>query len=360
LKILVAISLAIAAIVAAVMIYRAEPDTLDQRVKAEQARESEMKHPSPSVVLSIRASTPSPLPTAAGKSVRGLASQEYSKARSLKTLYDRLSAPGATATGDDKYVLYKILAGCARRSDSKTSVDPAARQQALDKRRKDLEAQIPLTNPDRQKRLDAFDAISQRCAGMENVETSKAELDKLLADAAAMGDPKAQARLAFPQMAPMQGQNPNMPQRAAMNLSDDQFHTMQSAIASRDPDAIIIAGMALSNTYDDAILQVGADRGELQARASMEAWRLVACEYGMECGPENQELQTACFAQGRCAATTVPDQVFYYDVSPYEAQLIDQYRQVFRNAVANNDWSGLTLARQPNTSSSRFYFGIGP
>ncbi|MFZ3323239.1 MAG: hypothetical protein WA190_12770 [Usitatibacter sp.] len=350
-KILVAISLAVAAIVAAVMIYRAEPDTLDQRLKAEQAREREMKNPSPSVVLSINPAQSSPMMRAANAPTMTPMGQEYAKARSLKPLYDRLKAPDGTNTGEAKFYLYKILATCGNVSGVERP-GPGGKDQA--QARRDLEAMIPPSSPDREKRLALFDQVGARCSGLEGLTATKADLDKLLADAARDGDPKAQARLAVPQATVATDTAPHL------NITDDQFRALQAAIASRDPEAITIAGMALSNTFDDAVLQVGPDHALLSGNASFEAWRLVACEYGMECGADNPFLQNACIYTGRCAANTVQDQIFYYNVSPYDAQLIDQYRQVFRNAVANNDWSGLNLARQPNTSGSRFSFSAWP
>jgi hypothetical protein len=267
----------------------------------------------------------------------------------LKPLYDRLSAPGGAATGEAKYFLYKIMAGCGHAADAKAN-DPRHKDRAT--QRRELEALVPTSNPDRDKRLQLFDQQTARCEGLD-ITRSRADLDKLLADAAAGGDPKAQARLAIPP-------STNGPTGIQINISDDQFHALQSAIASRDPEAIMIAGTALSNSFNDAILQVGPEHDQLQERASMEAWRLVACAYGMDCGPGNGMLMAACVEVGQCAANTVQDQVFYYNVSPYEAQLIDRYRQVFTNAVANNDWSGLQLSRQPNTSGSRFFFGGPP
>jgi hypothetical protein len=106
--------------------------------------------------------------------------------------------------------------------------------------------------------------------------------------------------------------------------------------------------------------EVGPSHEQLQGRASFEAWQLVACEYGLDCGSNSRQLQRVCVFNGQCAAATVQDQVYYYDVTPYEAQLIEQYRQVFRNAAANNDWSGITFARRPNTSGSRYIFGATP
>jgi hypothetical protein len=349
-KILVAIALAAIGIVLAVLTYRAEPDTLDQRIKAEQDREKSMSRPSPSVVLSINASQPSTMPKAANANVRSPMALEYATARSLKPLYDRLSAPGGTGTAEAKYILYKLLSSCAKKTDAKP---PSGPTKDTSQRRRDLEAMIPESSPDRAKRLALFDQMSSRCEGLESLTTSKADLDKLLADAAKDGDPKAQARLAAPAMT-------NGPNGSKMTITDDQYRALQAAIASRDPEAITIAGTALSNTFDDAVFRIGPTQDELSNRASMEAWRLVACEYGMECGPDSPSLATACVYAGHCAANTVQDQVFYYGVSPYDAQLIDQYRQLFRNAVANNDWSGLALSRQPNTSGSRFFFGSSP
>ena len=54
------------------------------------------------------------------------------------------------------------------------------------------------------------------------------------------------------------------------------------------------------------------------------------------------------------------DQVYFYDVTPYEAQLVEQYRQIFRNAAGSNDWSAITFARRPNTAGSRYIFGPTP
>jgi hypothetical protein len=140
-------------------------------------------------------------------------------------------------------------------------------------------------------------------------------------------------------------------------MSDVQLRTLEEAIASRDPEAIFIAGITLSSTFRDVVPEIGPNHDELQGRAAAEAWSLVACEYGLECGAGSRLLQNPCIYSGQCASTTVQDQTFFYGTTPYEAQLLDQYRQVFRNAVANNDWSGITFARRPNTSSNRYMFG---
>ncbi|HUL97645.1 MAG TPA: hypothetical protein VLT89_16665 [Usitatibacter sp.] len=361
-KALAALAVALVAIAIVVAAYRADPDkTIEAREAREAKKAQESKFSSPSVVLSINAGKASPFTAPPSNPRASPLAAEFDKARALKPLYDRLMAPGGAATGDAKFILYKILSTCVPEA---AGVSAADLQQARAKRRQQLEAQIPQASQDRAKRLAMYDQMmsGERCAGFESVTATKDDIDKLLKDAAAEGDPKARARLAtreldasFVPPAPGKPANFNGPA-----LTDTQLQTFRDAIASRDPEAIVIAGTALSVTFRDAVIEVGPTHEELQSRASMEAWRMVACEYGLDCGPESRTLQEACAYQGYCAATTVPDLVYFYGVSPYEAQLIDQYRQVFRNAAANNDWSGLEVARRANTSGNRFYFSSSP
>jgi hypothetical protein len=309
--------------------------------------------PSPSVVLSINASRVSPALPAARTANESATAKEFATAKGLKPLYDRLAAQGAAATPDAKYYLYRILSGCATRTDQ----PDGGRLDSVADQRQRLEALIPTTSRDRAKRLASFDEITvRRCDGMEKVGTTKAELDKLLSDAAAAGDPKARALIAARELT----SKPMVPSPDGMtgpSISDAQLRTLQEAVASRDPEAIMIAGSALSSSYRDVVPEIGPNHDEMQGRAAYEAWNLVACEFGLECGSSSRSLQTACAFSGQCAASTVQDQVYYYGVTPYEAQLLDQYRQVFRNAATNNDWSGITFARRPNTSGNRYMFG---
>lgn len=309
--------------------------------------------PSANVVLYINASKPSPAPpVASAANVSGIG-KEFATARGLKPLYDRLAAPGAAATADAKYYLYRILSGCATRTDQ----PEGGRLKSVADQRQRLEALIPTTSKDRAKRLAIFEEVMvQRCDGMEKVATTQAELDKLLSDAAAAGDPKARALIAARELTsrPM---TPSPDGVSGPSLSDAQLRVLQEAVASRDPEAIAIAGSALASTYQDVVPEMGPDHEPMQGRAAYEAWELVACEFGLDCGAGSRPLQLACMSMGQCAANTVQDQVYFYGVTPYEAQLIEQYRQIFRNAAANNDWSGITFAHRPNTTGMRFVFG---
>jgi hypothetical protein len=140
-------------------------------------------------------------------------------------------------------------------------------------------------------------------------------------------------------------------------LTDAQLQTLRQAIASGDPDAVFSAGTVLSNTFADLVLESSATHEPLQQAAAFSAWRLLACEYGAECGSSNTWLRMQCAVDGECAASNVQDAIFFYQVPPYQAQLVDQYRNLFRNA-ANGDWSGINFARRPGGLGGRYYFSI--
>jgi len=294
------------------------------------------ERPAPSVVLSIDVSKPSARAGAPHTRPPLTLAREFEQAATLRPLYDRLSAPGAAATPEARYVLYRILGTCARRTDPAPGV-PSQTDRA--ERRKQLEASIPDANPLKAVRLKAFDDLG-RCAGMEGVTTTKAELDRLLDEAAQQGNAPARA------LQVQRDLGSDMP-RGGAPANAAQLQALRDAVASRDPAAIAIAGTVLSNTFNDTVIEVGDNHDALDNVASRQAWRLLACEYGLECGSGNQELQTACAFLGRCGPTTVPDLIYFYETTPNQAQLVEQYRQVFRQAIEANDWGGLTFASRP-------------
>jgi hypothetical protein len=291
------------------------------------------ERPAPSVVLSIDVSKPSSMAAVARAKAPVTLARELEQSTALRPLYDRLSAPGGAATPEAKYVLYRILSTCARRTDAtRGTPQPPSRTE----RRKQLEASIPDANPLKAVRLKAFDDLD-RCAGMEGVATTQAELDKLLDAAAQQGNAPARA------LQVQRDLGSDMPHGAAPAM-ETHFQALRDAVASKDPAAIAIAGTVLSNTFNDTVIEVGETHDALDNVASRQAWRLLACEYGLECGSGNQELQMACAFSGRCGPTTIPDLIYFYETTPNQAQLVEQYRQVFRPAIDANDWSGLTFA----------------
>jgi hypothetical protein len=173
--------------------------------------------------------------------------------------------------------------------------------------------------------------------GFEGVTISQADLDKLLADSAAGGDPRARA---------MQIEQELITSRRTLGrdnatLGDAQIDTLKQSLASKDPEAIRVAGRVLSNSWSDYALRMGPDQQPVEQRAFMQAWLVLACEYGAPCGSDTPRLQQACAFQGHCDAQSYPDYLYYYGSSPYDSQLLVQYRTVLRTAIETGDWSQL-------------------
>lgn len=297
---------------------------------------------SPTTVLSIaptgssQAANPAPTPP-------GSLAEEYRRSARLKPLLDRLKS-GASTSADGKLALYLVLRECAK-------VQGGGEDRPAFPDVTKLSMSISDDNPDKQQRLQTARELKARCEGLDDVATSSAQLRSLLNDSAAGGNQEARVRALAHQLVE-QAQPGELPQ-----LSDAHLQVLREAISSRDPGAILSAGIFLSNTFADLIVEDNATHDPIQPTAAVSAWRLISCEYGADCGASNTWLQLQCAADGECAASNVQDAIFYYEVSPYQAQLIERYRNIFDSAV-NGDWSEITLARRPGGPGSRYHFGI--
>jgi hypothetical protein len=270
---------------------------------------------------------------------------EYLGAKTYKALFDRLSGSTEGQTPEGLYVLYDILRKCATITE-RTTRQPLVR--TADQRRDQFVAAIPENDPVREKRIAAFDEVAtNRCAGMEGVAITQSALNNLLAQAAAAGDPKAQALTLEQSLwaARRGGRNDTAP-------TDQQVDQLRNAIMSRDPEAMLIGGRVLSASWHDFSLRIG-DNQVVEQRSFNQAWALLACDYGYPCGDNNPRVLSACAYQGYCNAQTLPDYIFYYGASPYDSQLLVQYRETLRTAIETNNWSTLNVVRGPVPAQAR-------
>jgi hypothetical protein len=299
------------------------------------------------------------LGTALPVKVRATLFSEFLGAKTYRALYDRLKDSSEGQTPEGKYVMYEMMRRCAAVSDRR------AAPRNVDQKRDEFMAALPSSDPLRDKRIAAFEEVTvNRCAGLENVAMSQADLNRMLADAAAAGDPKAQA-LAMEQelwaarrAAGREGQWG----RNSVTLSDAQITAMQGLAASRDPEAMLIAGRMLSTSWHDLTLRAGPDGQPVEQRAFMQAWQLLACDYGYPCGDNNPRVLSACAYQGHCNASSLPDYLYYYGASPNDSQLMSQYREILRTAIETGNWSQMSVTRGPRPPGTPMFGfnGIGP
>ena len=294
-----------------------------------------------------------PLRSAAPAKVQRVTLQgEFLRAKSFKALYDRIGNGPEGQTPEGWYVMYEMLRRCANVTD-RTARPPAA--PATGRKRDDFIASIPGTDPLRDKRIAAYDDVAaDRCAGMEGITVTQADLDQLLANAAAGGDAKAQALTLEQQLwaerraSASQGQ---WGRNTSVTLSDAQVANAQALAGSRDPEAMIIAGRILSTPWNNFALGAGTQGAIVEPRAFMQAWQLVACEYGYPCDGTNPRVLSGCAYQGHCSAMSLADYIYYYGASPNDSQLMSQYQDLLRTAVETGNWSQLPVVRGARPAS---------
>ena len=197
---------------------------------------------------------------------------------------------------------------------------------------------------------------------MESVTIAQAELDKMLANAAAGGDAKAQALSLEQQLwapeRPRHGrlgtrQHRVVERRAGGEPAVDRGHARSGGDAHR-------GARALSGNWNDYTLRVGPDGAPVEQRAFMQAWQLLACDNGYPCDDTNPRvLSVGCAYQGHCNAQNLADYIYYYGASPNDSQLMNQYVDILRTAIQTGNWSQVNVARGPRPPAPPNGFGPG-
>jgi len=280
--------------------------------------------------------------------------QEYESRKGRKALYDRLSQL-PTRTPEESYVLAEVLNDCreaSRMKDMRKTIEEemsAGRNRAM--------ATLSDKDPAKEARIAAWEKMFGRrggtpvCAGFEDVSVSRADIRAAMAKAAEAGDPRARARLVeidawAPLLGPdgymFQGRDSKMP-----SLSDAQLATLREALASNDPAAIMAAGRLLSSTLADLQIRAGPDERAVDPRAFYDAWTLVACDAGSDCGPLHQSILSGCFAFGNCDARDLREYLFFYENSPQQSQRVAEYQARIARAIQTGDWSYFQFHRGP-------------
>ena len=305
----------------------------------------------PSAVLSVDP-RPNPLRPAKPVPVRATLFNDFLGARQYRAIYDRLKGSAEGDTAEGRLVLWEILRNCANITEGKRYV-----WRAQQPKRDEFVKGIAPTDPQRDRRIAAYDDFNaSKCQGFEGVNITQADLDKVLAAAAAMGDPRARATAIEQEL----WQARRTQGRDVATIPDENIEALKQIVSSKDPEAIRVAGRILSNSWNDYGLRIGAEQQPVEQRAFMNAWLVLACEYGQPCGPDTPRMLQACAMQGHCDAQTFPDYLYYYGSTPHDSQLLVQYRATLRQAIETGDWSQIIVARGVTWGANRINFVPGP
>jgi len=288
---------------------------------------------SSAVVLQINPSIPSSPEGKRAVLPDGSSWRDYEKATNLHALYERLSAN--PVSGEASYLRYRIVAECENVRRRGSELDSLA---------------ASLQGAEQRRRREALAHLRGRCDGMSAVPYSDALAASLLADAVERGDRKAIVH----QLA----QDILLTARDTFgpSISEDQLSRLRSGVQSKDPVAMVMAGQTLSNAFRDLVIEETNSGREIDYRTAREAWRMLGCDFGLECGVEHQAVMEACAFEGHCDAITLPDFLYFYRLSPAEAQAAARYRMLFLTAAESGDWSGLRFSRRQNPNGGRALF----
>jgi len=155
-------------------------------------------------------------------------------------------------------------------------------------------------------------SIVNACRGFGDTAITRGDVERAYAQAAAAGNPAAQARLVESRLVNDGGRSdlPEWTRKAEVPtnlvkpapLSAQEQQQLLDILLTADPVAIVEAGHVLTVGGERQVVQVGngAGSGDAGPYGDWE-FMLAACEFGFECGRENLMVSRACAFQGQCA-----------------------------------------------------------
>jgi hypothetical protein len=281
---------------------------------------------------------------------------QFRERKDWPQLYQRLK--NGPQTAEALHLQAELLDRCAKRPPAADGKAPDSREV----RREKFVQTLAGNEAQKAARLKAYDALNvDACGELRGIEYAKEDIARLRKAAADAGDVRARARQLRDEIYKAQDdankQRPEGgPPPTGYPISDAQWAAMRDVLASGDPAAIEELRGIVSSTLTDASIRIGPDKEPIDHRAFWNAWGLAACDLGQNCGADSPQLLSSCAHQNQCGSASVQDHTYYYDSSPYTAQLVERYRQMFADMIRTGNFDNLTIARGPQGQQSTFMF----
>jgi hypothetical protein len=273
--------------------------------------------------------------------------QEINAGRNVGAIYARLTETNPR-TPEEQWLLARLVTVCGRvvDPDQPPAAGVTVRTPPSDAARVRFSDSIPADDPNREKRIAAFDGMRRdRCEGMAGVEMQRKEWRGLLEDAAARGNLNARVDLINDDIAGAL-RSPQKGRFLIPAITSEQVDALKQAVASGDPYALATGMRLLAGGYSNMSLLDGAGQ-PVDLRAMVTAVDLMGCDSGYPCDGSNRSMLIGCALFDRCAASNLRDYTMYYDASPYTSQRIAQYQQALGDVTSRNDWSGFRFHPGP-------------
>lgn len=268
---------------------------------------------------------------------------DYLARRDFPVLFNRLAQ--MPDNSEALFLRAQILERCARITDASTPSTPA---KSAEERRAVFVARLQPDDRDTPMRIAAYDTVNaDPCGELRSIETSRKELADLRIRATEMKDAAALAR---DLNCEIYGSIDRANGGRFPEINDSRFERIRTAIASRNPIAVRTGVGMLANTFRNGAFRIGPDGKPVDPNVMSHVANLMACQYGADC---NTEVLRACVNDGKCNVNSYDDYLAYYQLSPNDAQVAEQYRVWLTQMIDSGDFSRLELSRgeQPMDSA---------
>jgi hypothetical protein len=276
------------------------------------------------------------------------------KSRDLKATYTQLGALGGN-TAENRFYQAAILEKCAEAgygSVNEAEVDRMGREKFAGK-------------PNEKQRLAAWEQMKARrlpllCAGFADAPPTPAQASAAMREAAQAGDPRARARMIEAEVLSNAKEVPSLREdigiklKTPVELTKEQVTTVQRALETRDPTAILQAGPLLTNAYSNMSVLFGENSEAISPAATDALWQLIACDFGANCDGSMTALLLACAHESRCNASDYASYLSLYEFTPQQADQVARMRALIGTAIMNADWSQVVVSRDARSSGLGF------
>ena len=276
---------------------------------------------------------------------------DFRAARDLKAFADALMARKGTLTADERFYLARALESCL----FATSVNEDLASYSAKQRRQFL-ATIPMGDPNAAQRVAAYDNVDDatRCLRFRGTKIAPRDIDDLYADAARMGDARAQARLLAAEIQRNIQSQPRDENGTPSRISPEDLARIVGILQTGDPEAVLAVGGLLSQSPLKEQLRIGPNDEMPEPSAFLGAWNLVACDMGLDCGSQHRDLQQACAFAAYCGAGHFEQHYQTFVASPFVYQQAQRYRSLIHSAIQTHNWAlvglGPKLASAPKSA----------
>ena len=276
---------------------------------------------------------------------------EFRQARDLKNFADSLSARRGELTGDERYHLAKALEEC----QFATSINEDLGAYSAKQRRQFL-ATVPMGDPNAAQRVAAYDNVDDatRCLRFRGAKIAPRDIDDLYAEAARLGDARAQARLLAAEIQRSIQSQPRDESGAPPRISPEDLARIVNILQTGDAEAVLAVGGLLSQSPLKEQLRIGPNDEMPEPSAFLGAWNLVACDMGLDCGSQHRDLQQACAFAAYCGAGHFEQHYQTFVASPFVYQQAQRYRALIHSAIQTHNWAqiglGPKLTSAPNSA----------